>query len=150
MTEADLDEVLPIDLEAFHPNPNEQEAPRTLRERQLRDELVRPFGRLRVARDRASREIVGYVLFWHVTDEIHLLNVAVDRRKRRHGSGRALVNEVIAYARANAAVKILLEVRRSNEPAIRLYEGLGFETFNVRERYYFDGEDGIEMMLTLG
>ena len=67
------------------------------------------------------------MLFWHVTDEIHLLNVAVDRGKRRHGSGRALVNEVIAYARSNAAAKILLEVRRSNEPAIRLYEGLGFD-----------------------
>jgi [ribosomal protein S18]-alanine N-acetyltransferase len=43
-------------------------------------------------------------------------------------------------------VKILLEVRASNAAAIALYEALGFERFNVRKRYYDDGEDGVEMV----
>ncbi|MBX3229882.1 MAG: ribosomal protein S18-alanine N-acetyltransferase [Labilithrix sp.] len=133
MSEADVAAVLAIDPD--------------VREGQLREELTRAWARLRV--DRAGGDVLGYVLFWHVTDEIHLLNVAVDPRARRQGRGRALVEEVVGYARANAAAKVLLEVRRSNEPALALYRSLGFEEINVRRRYYDDGEDAIEMMLAL-
>ena len=48
------------------------------------------------------------------------------------------------------ALEILLEVRASNVAALALYDRLGFTRFNVRERYYSDGEDGIEMVLALG
>src|SRR5262249_51786071 len=115
------------------------------REKQLREELARAWARLRVARA-PSGEVLGYVLFWHVTDEIHLLNVAVAPGERRGGIGRALVEEVIAYAKAHAAAKILLEVRASNVPAIALYKALAFTEFNVRTRYYADGEDAVEMV----
>src|SRR5690606_1400281 len=108
----------------------------------------RTWARLRVARE--GGEVLGYVLFWHVADEIHLLNVAVAPAARRRGVGRALVEEVLAYGRGAAAAKVLLEVRASNVAALRLYESLGFVRFNVRRRYYADGEDGVEMSLDLG
>jgi ribosomal-protein-alanine N-acetyltransferase len=130
MTEGDLAAVLAIDHEAREPN--------------LREELVRTWARLLVIRE--DGRVLGYVLFWHVTDEIHLLNVAVDPTERRRGHGRRLVEEVIAYARAHEAAKVLLEVRVSNAPAVALYRQLGFEEFNRRPRYYDDGEDAIEMM----
>jgi ribosomal-protein-alanine N-acetyltransferase len=60
-----------------------------------------------------------------------------------------LVDHVLAYAIANEAAKVLLEVRASNTAALALYERHRFVRFNVRERYYSDGEDGIEMVLTL-
>ena len=45
---------------------------------------------------------------------------------------------------------VLLEVRRSNRPALRLYRGLGFTTMGVRPGYYGDnGEDAIEMVLSI-
>ncbi len=141
MTEADLEAALAIDVAAFN-------EPRGVREKQLREELVRPWARLRVARgDRGV--VLGYLLFWHVADEAHVINVAVAPSERRKGIGRALVDHLVAYARANAIVKVLLEVRASNVAAIRLYEQAGFTRFNVRERYYSDGEDAVEMMLTL-
>jgi ribosomal-protein-alanine N-acetyltransferase len=151
MTESDIEAALAIDLASFRPGEigSEREDPRAVREKQLREELARTWARLRVARARTG-EVVGYILFWHVVDEIHLLNVAVDPRVRRRGIGRALVDDLLAHARANAVAKVLLEVRASNEAAIRLYEGLGFSRFNVRERYYSDGEDGVEMVLELG
>ncbi len=151
MTEADLEGALVIDLASFHPSDigGERADPRAVREKSLREELARSWARLRVARD-PSGAVVGYVLFWHVVDEIHLLNVAVAPESRRGGIGRTLVEAVIAYARAHAAAKILLEVRASNAAALALYERLGFTRFNVRERYYSDGEDGIEMVLELG
>jgi ribosomal-protein-alanine N-acetyltransferase len=150
MTERDVDAALAIDLASFRPSDigAEREDPRSVREKQLREELARAWARLRVARG-PDGAVLGYVLFWHVVDEIHLLNVAVAPSSRRQGIGRALVEDVLAYARAHDASKVLLEVRASNEAALRLYERLGFERFNVRQRYYSDGEDGVEMVLAV-
>ena len=44
---------------------------------------------------------------------------------------------------------VLLEVRRSNAPAIALYRALGFFAMGVRARYYPDDEDAVEMVLAL-
>ncbi len=147
MTERDIEAVLAIDLESFHPSDIGLNDPRFSREKQLREELARGWARLCVARSPEGC-VMGYVLFWHVTDEIHLLNVAVASSARRRHIGTALVEAVVSYGRAHAAAKILLEVRAGNEAAIRLYETFGFEAFNVRRRYYDDGEDGVEMMRT--
>ena len=92
---------------------------------------------------------MGYLLYWHVVDEAHVINVAVAPQERRHGIGRALVAHLLDHARANGIVKLLLEVRASNVAAIKLYESAGFTKFNVRQRYYGDGEDAVEMMLPL-
>lgn len=151
MTVADLEAALAIDLSAFRPSEIGAGAadPRALREQQLRDELGRAWSRVRVARGERGA-VLGYVLFWHVADEIHLLNVAVAASERRRGIGRALVEDMLGYARGRAARLVLLEVRASNAAAIALYEALGFERFNVRARYYADGEDAVEMKLELG
>lgn len=150
MAERDLAEAVEIDLESFAPGELGAgvEDPRVTRERSLREELVRPWSRVRAARDEAGG-VLGYALFWLVVDEVQLLNVAVAMGARRRGIGRALVLDMLAYARERGAVRVLLEVRSSNAPAIALYERLGFERFNVRERYYADGEDAIEMQLAL-
>ena len=146
----DLDAAIEIDLASFVPSELGvgREDPRVVRERSLREELVRPWAKLRAARDE-SGALLGYALFWHVVDEVQLLNVAVAIPARRQGIGRALVADLVAYARAHQAARILLEVRAGNVGAIALYEQLGFTRFNVRERYYADDEDAIEMMLLL-
>lgn len=150
LTERDLDAAVDIDLESFAPSElgAGREEPRLVRERSLREELVRPWSQMRAARDEAG-VLLGYMLFWQVVDELHLLNVAVTVAARRRGIGRALMSDLLAYARAHAVARILLEVRASNAPAVALYESLGFTRFNVRERYYADDEDAIEMSLTL-
>jgi ribosomal-protein-alanine N-acetyltransferase len=138
MTEADLEAVLEIDVPAFR-------EPRAVRENSLREELARSWARLFVARVDGGRA-VGYLLYWHVVDEAHVINVAVAPQERRHGIGRALVAHLLGHASANGIVKLLLEVRASNIAAIGLYESAGFTKFNVRARYYADGEDAVEMM----
>jgi [ribosomal protein S18]-alanine N-acetyltransferase len=150
LTDRDLDAAVDIDLASFVPSElgAGREEPRVVRERSLREELVRPWSRLRAARDEAGA-LLGYMLFWHVVDELHLLNVAVVISSRRRGIGRALMGDLLAYARQHAVVRILLEVRASNAPALALYESLGFVRFNVRDGYYADGEAAIEMALAL-
>jgi len=56
---------------------------------------------------------------------------------------------LVAHAVEHRSRLVLLEVRRTNRPAIRLYRSLGFSAIGVRRRYYSDGEDAIEMMLVL-
>ncbi len=148
LTVRDLEAAVAIDLASFVPSElgAGSEEPRVVRERSLREELVRPWAHLRAARGEAGA-LQGYMLFWHVVDELHLLNVAVAAPLRRRGVGRALMEDLLAYARQHAVVRILLEVRASNAPAVALYGSLGFERFNVRAGYYADGEDAIEMSL---
>ena len=150
MRESDLDSAIAIDLVSFAGGElgAGSEDPSAARSRSLREELARPWARLRAARDEKGR-LLGYCLFWHVIDELHLLNVAVEVESRRRGIGRALVEDLLGYAREHEAVRILLEVRASNAAAIALYDRLGFSRFNVRVRYYADGEDAVEMELRL-
>jgi ribosomal-protein-alanine N-acetyltransferase len=141
MVESDFDEVLAIDVAAFQ----EARAERDARANSLREELVRSWSRIFVARGGLGA-VTGYLVFWHVADEAHVINVAVAPAERRRGVGRALVHALLAYAREHAIVKVLLEVRAGNTAAIGLYRSLGFTEFNVRSRYYPDGEDAVEMV----
>ena len=78
-----------------------------------------------------------------------MLDVATHPELRRRGFGRALMKQSLAYAREQAIRHVLLEVRRSNTPAIRLYRECGFFAMGVRKSYYADGEDAVEMVLLL-
>jgi ribosomal-protein-alanine N-acetyltransferase len=117
-------------------------------EGRLKEELARPWARVRVARDDAGRAI-GIIVAWVVADEVHVLDIAVHEKRRREGIARALLDDLTGDARARGARHVYLEVRRSNVPAIHLYSGAGFIEHNVRKAYYPDGEDALEMALSL-
>ena len=93
-----------------------------------------------------GREIMGVVVFWIIHDELHILNVASSPDFQRRGVARTLITEALDRARARDCRLATLEVRRSNLPAIALYEGFGFRTVGVRPRYYAqEGEDALVM-----
>ncbi len=94
--------------------------------------------------------IAGFVVYWLVHDEVHILNLVVAAEERRRGVGRALMAEASARARAAGAVLGTLEVRRSNGPALALYRELGWRQVGVRAHYYVDEhEDAIVMAIDL-
>jgi [ribosomal protein S18]-alanine N-acetyltransferase len=127
------------------------EGPTRMDEAQVRAELERPWARIWVARETepgsTAKRVAGYLVAWHVADELHVMNVATHADRRRRGIGRALVDSAVAYARARRVRHALLEVRRSNRPAIALYRSVGFFAMGVRTRYYADDEDAVEMVL---
>ena len=90
---------------------------------------------LYVARN-ASREIVGFCAFWRVFDELHINNLAVAPTDRRSGIASALLAHVLNEGARLGARRATLEVRRSNEPALRLYWRFGFDVAGVRRNYY--------------
>ena len=79
---------------------------------------------------------VGFCSFWKVVDELHVNNLAVLPEFRRLGVARALMTFVLAEGHRLNAKRATLEVRRSNDPARRLYEQFGFTVAGVRPGYY--------------
>lgn len=80
--------------------------------------------------------VVAYCSFWRIFDEIHINNFAVRPEWRRRGLGTALIQHVLAEGRRLGAPKATLEVRRSNDAAIRLYERAGFRRTGERRHFY--------------
>ncbi len=90
----------------------------------------------------------GYLIFWSVADEMHILNLAIHPDHRRRGIARRLLSAGLAQARELGALVAWLEVRPSNAAARALYESFGFKEVGRRPGYYDDThEDAI--LLTL-
>ncbi|RMI06646.1 MAG: ribosomal-protein-alanine N-acetyltransferase [Calditrichaeota bacterium] len=88
-------------------------------------------------------EVVGYAVAWRIYEEFHIANLAIAPEHQGKGWGKLLLNFLLEQA--GGAKFALLEVRRSNRRAIRLYEKFGFQPFGVRPRYYHDQEDALVM-----
>jgi ribosomal protein S18 acetylase RimI-like enzyme len=93
----------------------------------------------RVARD--AEELIGLVMVAHRGDEAWIGGLAVVSEQRRAGVGRRLMEAAAAEARARSARRIWLEVLVQNEPAIGLYEELGYERVRELEVWALDGFD---------
>jgi ribosomal-protein-alanine N-acetyltransferase len=113
------------------------------------EELAREFSHVVVIRD--AEALVAFIVYWIVRDELHVLNLATDPAVRRRGHAARLVEHAIAAARRAGGTSVLLEVRRSNRAAIRLYRKYGFRPIGVRAGYYAEEhEDAIVMRLSVG
>jgi [ribosomal protein S18]-alanine N-acetyltransferase len=136
MTDHDLDEVMAIERLSF---------PTPWSYGHFRQELQLSQARAFVAAD-AQERIVGYICFWLVAEEVHILNLAVNPGARRQGVATHILRFGLEYARKKGAEEATLEVRRSNYPAIGLYRNFQFEPRGIRRLYYSDtGEDAVIM-----
>ncbi len=138
LTYADLPQVVAIERRAFT-------TPWSLAMFVL--ELSKPSG-VCLAADVES-ELAGYLVCSRYDTVWHVMNVAVDPDRRRRGIATALIGALLARVERDG--QLTLEVRRSNEGAIALYERFGFRSAGVRRRYYADnGEDAVIMWRTPG
>jgi ribosomal-protein-alanine N-acetyltransferase len=95
-----------------------------------------------------SGRLVGYLICSRYETVWHIMNVAVEPKRRREGVASALLGELYTRVGDDDA-RYTLEVRRSNLGAIRLYEREGFRAAGLRRRYYQDnGEDALVMWRT--
>jgi len=100
-----------------------------------------------------EERVIGFIMMSSVVGESHILNVCIDPAYQRQGYGQKLVNYAIAQADRKKMSMIYLEVRRSNKPAIALYDKLGFVQISERKNYYpLDDkrEDALIFALELG
>lgn len=73
-------------------------------------------------------------------------NVAVDENARKKGIGTALINTLVTFAKKNSLAFLTLEVRQSNENAIRLYSNAGFVKVGERKNYYSEPAENAILM----
>jgi [ribosomal protein S18]-alanine N-acetyltransferase len=138
LTYADLPQVIAIERRAFP-------TPWSLAMFVL--ELSKPSGICLAAL--IEERLVGYLVCSRYDTVWHLMNVAVDDRLRRQGIATTLLERLFEMG-DRPSEQYTLEVRTSNEDAIRLYERFGFRTAGRRRAYYHDNrEDALIMWRTV-
>jgi len=111
-------------------------------------ELDRPMSHVWIAEE--DRNLAGYICFWIVAREIHLMNIAVHPGRRRRGVGSRLLGKMKEIGKGADVREISLEVRPSNKAARAFYLQAGFQETGRRRRYYDDTrEDALIMALSV-
>lgn len=107
-----------------------------------------------------SNEVIGYVMCkieygfsnfrkLGFVKKGHVVSIAVKETDRGKGVGKVLMEEAINGIVSRKSDEIYLEVRTSNNGAIKMYENLNFQIKTKLRAYYRDGEDAFLMALDL-
>ncbi|MFT5277471.1 MAG: ribosomal-protein-alanine N-acetyltransferase [Glaciecola sp.] len=81
-------------------------------------------------------DIIGYVLLTSVLDEFTIEDITVSNDYRGQGLGRRIMEAGFELANKMQQKTVYLEVRCSNQTAIKLYRSMGFELVGERKNYY--------------
>jgi ribosomal-protein-alanine N-acetyltransferase len=139
MREEDLDEVSRIEKLCFS-----DPWPKTCFKEELRHQFAVPLV------VKAGTEIIGYTCLWYLEPQMEIANFAISPNYRGKGIGKMMMERVIREAESRECRNLILSVRESNLPAIKLYAGFGFVEIHRRHGYYrFPAEDAIIMMKNL-
>jgi ribosomal-protein-alanine N-acetyltransferase len=91
-------------------------------------------------------DLLGYLIISRYVDAWHVMNIAVDPDHRGRGVARTLFDRLFELTAGDEARGYTLEVRVSNQEAIRLYDRLGFRSKGVRRGYYTDNREDALIM----
>jgi ribosomal-protein-alanine N-acetyltransferase len=138
MRESDLAEVRTIETLSF-PNPWSDN---TFRGEIQNESISFPM----VVVEKPGERVIGYIIYWHIREDVQVNNIAVHPDFRGRGIAEALMRHVIDKVRANGATFMTLEVRVSNDAAVTLYRKLGFEVLGTRKNYYTNPDEDAYMM----
>lgn len=137
MADTDIEDVLAIEQASFV-NPWTLEALRyELHENPVATVMVLTY----------ANKVIGYVDFWITFDSACINKIAIHESLRGHQLGKVLMQDTLLRLENSDEIKaITLEVRVSNERAIRFYTDFGFEIVVTKKQYYEDGEDAHYMV----
>ena len=106
----------------------------------------------------ADAQIIGYIMcrietgisefkrpIFGIAHKGHIVSIAVIPEYRRQGVGKELINQAMQRMPEYGATECYLEVRTTNEAAVKLYKRLEFEIVRRISGYYYDGEDAYVM-----
>ena len=100
--------------------------------------------------EKGRPNIVGFVIFHIAADVSEIYNIAVESGQARSGIGKQLMAAAIYESGRKNAVKVILEVRKSNNPAINFYLKFKFKIAGERRNYYSNPvEDAYVMELEI-
>ena len=93
-----------------------------------------------------GEQLGGYLIVSRYVDAWHIMNIAVSPDFRRRGIATALLERLFELTDDRSRRGYTLEVRVSNDGAIRLYERLGFTARGIRRGYYTDNREDALIM----
>ena len=96
-----------------------------------------------------ENDIIGYYIALFAEDECQLLNITVRLELQKKGFGQLMLKNLFTDCRKKNIINVFLEVRKSNNAAIRLYEKNGFNEIGVRNNYY-KNKEGKEDAILMG
>lgn len=141
LTEADIDTVLDIETASFPAPWGRVSFEAELAEKTSRSLVIKKRER------RKADQVIAYLCFRLLEDEMYIMNLAVDPAYRRRGVATFLLGYSFRLAKGYGAKRALLEVRASNHAAIKLYKKMGFCAAGRRQRYYLETpEDAVVMV----
>ena len=95
-----------------------------------------------------DKKIIAMIVSWLILDELHVATIATHPDFRMQGIGRKLLLHALKSARDEGVIRSFLEVRESNDAAIKMYRSFNFVEDGRRKEYYKDNnEDAILMTL---
>jgi ribosomal-protein-alanine N-acetyltransferase len=109
-------------------------------------ELAKPSSISLGAFDPESDELLGYLIISRYVDAWHVMNLAVAPKFRRRRIAASLLERLFELTSNEGRRGYTLEVRVSNEVAIKLYEQAGFKARGIRRGYYTDNREDALIM----
>ncbi len=97
-----------------------------------------------------ENEIQAYGLISIAANEAHILNLCVAPVFQGQGLGKLMLLKLMDTAKALDVKSVFLEVRASNDFAIKLYDNAGFNQLGLRKDYYPADKNGREDALVFG
>jgi len=88
----------------------------------------------------ADEQVVGFGIASGKAGEGHIVNIGVNPVYRRYGCGRQLLEGLLRELKGMQVETVFLEVRASNQNAMRLYRRTGFNQIGLRKDYYSLGD----------
>jgi ribosomal-protein-alanine N-acetyltransferase len=109
-------------------------------------ELAKPSSISIGAFEPNTRKLLGFLIISRYVDAWHVMNLAVAPEHRRRGIATSLLERLFEITAGEGRRGYTLEVRVSNEVAIRLYEQAGFRARGIRRGYYTDNREDALIM----
>jgi [ribosomal protein S18]-alanine N-acetyltransferase len=109
-------------------------------------ELAKPSSISLGAFDPESDELLGYLIISRYVDAWHVMNLAVAPKYRRRRIAAGLLDRLFELTTNEGRRGYTLEVRVSNDIAIKLYEQAGFKARGIRRGYYTDNREDALIM----
>lgn len=94
-----------------------------------------------------DERVIGYCGMYCSFEEGEITNVAVLPEVQNHGIGKKIISVLLRAAQEKNISRIVLEVRVSNTPAIRLYEGFEFQKAGIRKGFYEKPREDAAIMI---
>ena len=92
-------------------------------------------------------EIIGYIGMWILGDQTQITTLGIKKAYQGNGYAKKLMDKCEEITKMMGYANINLEVRISNQRAIRLYEKCGFKIVAIRKNYYQDNHEDAYLMI---